>query len=225
MPIPYVVFNAAQFNDLKLPPIESLEQKHNWSLDERAENILKTSGATIDIAQRNEAFYRPSEDKIYLPLREQFKSSEGFYKTALHELAHWTGHESRLNRKNINAFGTPSYAREELRAEIAASIISVKLGINTDITNNKAYIQGWIKTLKDEPREILSATRDADKISKYVLQFDLVKAKVPEPLVKYKDQPNKINEELKKAAVANLQENMQAVQQVHNKEVRRTIDR
>ena len=87
---------------------------------ERAEHILKASGATITHAAGDRAFYRPSTDSITLPERGQFPSSDRYYATALHELGHWTGHASRLDRDLAHPFGSEGYAKEELRAEIAA---------------------------------------------------------------------------------------------------------
>ena len=94
-----------------------------------------------------------------------------FYSTALHELGHSTGHESRLNRNIENLFGTPDYALEELRAEIASMFIEQDLEIQVDAEhkrNNSAYIAAWKKEIKDNPNALFTAITDADKIAKYV---------------------------------------------------------
>ncbi|MDK7178388.1 zincin-like metallopeptidase domain-containing protein, partial [Micrococcus luteus] len=80
-------------------------------LDKHREALLTASGANITNIEGNQAFYRPITDEIILPLKEQFKSSEHYYSTALHELGHWSGHESRLNRDLVMKYGSPDYAR------------------------------------------------------------------------------------------------------------------
>jgi len=77
---------------------------------------------------------------------------EEFAATALHELAHWTGHPSRLNRDLQNRFGSSAYAMEELRAELASAFVAIELGIPTDIPHHASYIANWIKPLKDDKR-------------------------------------------------------------------------
>lgn len=100
-------------------------------------------------------------------------NTENYYSTALHELSHWTGHSSRLNRDFAKDKHTQKYAREELRAEIGSAMVNMMLGIAPKISeNNKAYIKGWIAHLKEEPKEILRACGDAEKISDYILNFD-----------------------------------------------------
>ncbi|WP_432787012.1 DNA primase TraC [Oligella sp. MSHR50489EDL] len=163
------VFNAEQIEGL--PPLE-LKKLNEHTVNERAAAILEASGANITIKASRQAYYRPSTDEIVLPLEGQFKTPEHFYSTALHELGHWTGHESRLNRDINNAYGTKEYAKEELRAEISSMMISQEIGIRHDPSNHVAYVKGWIQLLKDDPKEILNASRDAQKIFDYVMQFD-----------------------------------------------------
>ena len=95
------VFNAEQVDGL--PPIEKKEPI--WNAVERAEHILKASGASITHAPGDRAFYQPSTDRITLPERGQFPSADRYYATALHELGHWTGHPSRLHRDLAHPFG------------------------------------------------------------------------------------------------------------------------
>ncbi len=111
-----VVFNAEQIDGLPAlaPKIIAPEPERHA----RAEAILGNSGANIQHVAGNRAFYRPSTDSITLPERGQFDSADGYYATALHELGHWTGHPSRLDRDLAHPFGSEGYAREELRAEI-----------------------------------------------------------------------------------------------------------
>ena len=96
------------------------------------------------------------------------------------KLGHWTGHKSRLDRPLTGKFGSPGYAREELRAEIASAMLCMQLGIEPKIADNhKAYIKSWVEVLKKEPKEILKAASDAEKISDFIMSFDpeYIKAK------------------------------------------------
>lgn len=138
---------------------------------QRAENILEASGVKLVHRAQGHAFYRPGEDAIYLPEKKQFSSEEGYYSTALHELSHWTGHESRLNRE-FGPFGSIAYAKEELRAEIGSMMISGELGIGQSVDDHAAYVQSWIKILRDDPREVFRAAADAEKIMDYVMEFE-----------------------------------------------------
>jgi len=162
------VFNAEQIDGL--PPIQKKEQ--TWSAVERAEYILKASGASITHAPGDRAFYRPATDSIHLPDRGQFASADNYYATALHELGHWTGHASRLDRDLVHPFGSEGYAKEELRAEIASMILGDELGIGHDPGQHAAYVGSWIKALQDEPLEVFRAAADAEKIHDYVLAFE-----------------------------------------------------
>jgi len=162
------VFNAEQIDGL--PPIQKKEQ--TWSAVERAEHILKASGASITHAPGDRAFYRPATDSIHLPDRGQFPSADNYYATALHELGHWTGHASRLDRDLAHPFGSEGYAKEELRAEIASMIMGDELGIGHDPGQHAAYVGSWIKALQDEPLEVFRAAADAEKIHDYVLAFE-----------------------------------------------------
>ncbi|HQE40791.1 MAG TPA: zincin-like metallopeptidase domain-containing protein [Zoogloea sp.] len=163
------VFNGEQIDGL--PPLQP-KKEQTWNAVERAEHILKASGATITHAAGDRAFYRPSTDSITLPERGQFPSSDRYYATALHELGHWTGHASRLDRDLAHPFGSEGYAKEELRAEIASMIVGDELGIGHDPGQHAAYVGSWIKALQDEPLEVFRAAADAEKIHDYVLAFE-----------------------------------------------------
>ncbi|WP_027156702.1 strawberry notch-like NTP hydrolase domain-containing protein [Methylobacter luteus] len=164
------VFNGEQIDGL--PPIQKKEQ--NWNPIERVENILAASGANIQHNGGERAFYRPSTDSIHLPDKGLFSSAERYYSTALHELGHWTGHSSRLDRDLAHPFGSEGYAKEELRAEIASMILGDELGIGHDPGQHAAYVGSWIRALKDDPLEIFRAAADAEKIQNYVLAFEQV---------------------------------------------------
>ncbi len=169
----YRVFNVFQTEGLpeewykyeEREPLPQVEQH------QRAEQVLNDSGAKIEIKSCNRAFYTPTSDSITLPLREQFTAGmDEFYSTALHELCHWTGHPSRLNRKQTGRFGSKSYAREELYAELGAAFICAELGYEKTITNSAAYLKGWLKALEENPRYIFSAFKQAQKAADYIME-------------------------------------------------------
>jgi antirestriction protein ArdC len=165
----YAVFHASQIEgipDYKPPNVEEAP----WTRPEAAETILRNSGAVIRIGG-DRAFYSPATDHIQLPPDHAFRGPPEFAATALHELSHWTGHPSRLNRDLSNRFGSAAYAMEELRAELASAFIASTLGIPADIPQHASYIANWIRPLKDDKREIFRAAADAQKIADLVLGF------------------------------------------------------
>ena len=164
------VFNAEQIDGL--PLVERHEKERSWSAVERAEAILAASGATIKHEAQNRAFYRPATNSIHLPEQAQFPTADGYYATALHELGHWTGHESRLARDLSHPFGSEGYAKEELRAEIASMIVGDELGIGHDPSQHAAYVSIWIKVLENDPLEIFRAAADAEKIHAHLLGLE-----------------------------------------------------
>ena len=165
------VFNAEQIEGL--PPREiTVKKLEDWERHEAAERILKASNVPIIHKVGERAYYSPSNDHIVLPERTQFKTNDAYYATALHELGHATGHESRLNRDLSGAFGSESYAKEELRAEIASMLIGQELQIGHDPSQHIAYLQSWAKVVKNEPKEIFKAVKDADAIHQFVLSLD-----------------------------------------------------
>lgn len=167
---PFFVFNASQIDGL--PPLEPRISNPEPARHERAEAILKNSGATIHHIAGDRAYYRPGTDSITLPERGQFKSPDSYYATALHELGHWTGHPSRLDRDLSNPFGSEAYAREELRAEIGSYLLGERLEIGHDPGQHMAYIGSWIKALQEDPREIFRAAADAERIVQFVTGFE-----------------------------------------------------
>ena len=158
----------------RVPPFER-EQRSAFEAVHSGERILLNSGAKITHDQRDGAFYRPSTDSIHLPPKEAFKDAPGYYGTALHELAHWTGHASRLNRPTLNEsyrFGDLNYAKEELRAELASVFIAAEVGIPHDPANHAAYVGSWIKALKEDKNEIFRAAHDASAATDFVLGLE-----------------------------------------------------
>jgi putative DNA primase/helicase len=130
--------------------------------------LSRASKADIAHDSRSDPYYDLLTDSIHIPGRERFPSAADYYATLLHELGHWTGHQSRLNRDMKNLYGPVGYAREELRAEIASLIISSELGIGYDPSQHAAYVASWITVLEEDPLEIFRAAADAEKIQKYL---------------------------------------------------------
>jgi putative DNA primase/helicase len=173
------VFNAKQIDglpELKIDPPD-------WDPIDRAEQILQASNAVIIHGEYDRAFYRPKTDSIHLPHKNQFATNDRYYATALHELAHQSGHESRLNRDLTHPFGSEGYAKEELRAEIASMLLGSELGIGHDPGQHVAYVGHWIKVLEQDPMELFRAAADAEKIQDYVLSFSQQQAIVEQEAI------------------------------------------
>lgn len=165
------VFHASQIEG-----IDPWQKKGpEWASDERAEAILRNSGAQISHEERDKAFYSPAKDSIHLRDKSAFPTAADYYSTALHELAHWTGHKDRMNR-DMAPKGTLEYAKEELRAEIAAWMMATKLGLPFDPEPHRSYVESWAAIVKDEPKFVVQACSDAEKICAYCLKFEHEKA-------------------------------------------------
>ncbi len=164
----YTVFNAEQTDGLPVRPTASPEPE--WKAHEEAEAIIEASGVTIEHQAGDRAYYNVRTDRVVLPEPGQFPSAAKYYQTALHELGHSTGHPSRLDRETLGKkFGSPDYAREELRAEISAMMTGEKIGLGHDPRHGTEYVASWIKVLEDDPREIYRAAAHAERISRYLI--------------------------------------------------------
>jgi antirestriction protein ArdC/DNA polymerase III epsilon subunit-like protein/superfamily II DNA/RNA helicase len=182
------VFNVSQFEKLNLPP---LVKKDPVPVLEIETQILESYKDHPEIIYRPQdgAFYRPSEDKIYLPLREQFDSSQTFIETLFHELGHSTGHTSRLGkegkRKDLqDNYGDHRASRgeEELIAEITVALIAAEFGVEIDWGNTASYAEGWLKPLKDDPGMIIIAAKQAQDAVNWMLGIKPEdKNAIPEP--------------------------------------------
>lgn len=122
------------------------------------------------------AYYRPSADLVNMPKPGLFESSEEYFSTLFHELVHSTGHKSRLDRKSIvelTPFGSESYAKEELIAEMGAAFLCWRGGIDpATLANSAAYIHGWIAKLKSDPKIVVLAAASAQKAADYISDGD-----------------------------------------------------
>jgi antirestriction protein ArdC len=168
----YTVFNARQIDGI--PPYAPKEAKP-FEAVEAGERILSSSGARIAHDQADRAFYSRQSDSIHLPPKDTFKDPGAYYGTALHELAHWTGHPDRLNRSTLTesyTFGDQNSAKEELRAELASVFIAAEKGIPHDPESHAAYVGSWIQALKQDKHEIFRAAHDASKATDFLLVLE-----------------------------------------------------
>ena len=170
----YRVFNvSAQSEGLDEKHYEAPEEAplQDFEKNDRAEEVIRTTGIEIEIMKGNRCYYDRSADKVRVPLREQFKGqTEPYYSAVFHELAHATGAPSRLDRKKGKTFGDTDYAKEELVAELTAAFICAALGFSKNITNNAAYIKNWLGVLKQDDKAIIRAANEAQKAADYILR-------------------------------------------------------
>lgn len=170
----YVVFNAAQVDGLELPPLPGAGDLPNAAERiERAEALM--AGYAPPRGPRvgwggSQAYYSPAEDRVQLPEREAFISTERYYGTAFHELVHSTGHPSRLDRgDDEGAFGSAEYAREELTAELGAAMLTAHAGLEPDLDQSAAYVQSWLRALRNDKSLVLKAAGRAQRAVDLVL--------------------------------------------------------
>jgi antirestriction protein ArdC len=180
----YTVFNAEQTEGCRLPadasdkivefafsPIEACESVYaNMPNRPQLEH-----GATkaVTCGQHFEAYYTAGSDTVVMPRREAFDSPEFYYSVLFHELTHSTGARHRLNRPTLNQavkFGDTNYSKEEIVAEIGASFLAGHTGIEqVTFANSAAYLAGWIRALKGDPKLVIVAAAAAQKAADYIL--------------------------------------------------------
>jgi antirestriction protein ArdC len=131
-----------------------------------ADDFVRSTGADIREG-RGEAYYAPGHDFISMPAFAAFKGADHFYNVAFHELTHWTGHKSRLDRDLKQRFGSRAYAAEELVAELGAAFLSAEFSIDGDV-RNAGYINTWIGMLKDDKRAFFTACSKASQAADYL---------------------------------------------------------
>lgn len=168
----YKVFNIEQCTGINsdLLPQEDRTFEKVETCDVIAENMPNRPQITVG---GKEAYYSQSEDRVNMPPIKSFKAAEPYYSVLFHELIHSTGHESRLNRKEVSGkivFGSPEYSLEELVAELGACYLKSYTGIlGEGITNNSAYIQNWLEKLRNDKKFIVHAASRAQRAVDYIL--------------------------------------------------------
>ena len=173
------LFNRDQIEGL--PETESNSEESNVLVDadisSKLNKYLAAEGVELTL-KGDRAYYNRTKDAIVLPELTRFHSTEGYFATLFHEVAHSTGHKNRLNRE-FGKFKSPEYAFEELVAELAAGFMCSKLGISGRLEDHASYISSWIKLLKEDDKAIFRASALAEKATKYVFKsFSVDKAKI-----------------------------------------------
>jgi antirestriction protein ArdC len=169
----YSVFNIAQCEGLPEVRIPAPEANKDHSPIKSCDAIVLGMPDCPKISHRgSEAFYDSVLDFINMPVKKSFKDALSYYETLFHELVHSTGHSKRLGRKEItepNSFASEPYSKEELVAEIGACYLKSYAGIDTVTDNNVAYIDYWLKQLRDNKRLIIFASAKAQRAADYIL--------------------------------------------------------
>ncbi len=186
----YSVFHISQCPGMQ-PRFASSVQIHNdLQPDKWAEQILldyiNRSGVKLRKQQSDKAYYNPAIDEIVIPEINQFSELSEFYGTAYHEVAHSTGHPSRLNRLiDIAKFGSESYSKEELIAELSASYLVNYAGLETpsSFANSASYISGWLSALKNDKRLVISAAGKAETAVRLILEENEKEDEITHPAV------------------------------------------
>ncbi len=166
----YTVFNASQVEGIEFPKVESRTGSTFEPLTE-AERIVSNwrQGPRIEHGYTR-ACYQPSADTLQMPSTTSFDSPEAYYSTLFHELGHSTGHESRLARNLSGSFASEDYSKEELVAEMASAFLCAHCGIdNSTMPQQAAYLAGWLKALKSDPKLVVCAAAQAQKAANFIL--------------------------------------------------------
>ena len=193
----YNVFNVSQCAGIPESKLPEKTERKNDSIEE-CEKIINEMPNRPEIRYtEHSAFYNKAKDYVNMPKQETFKDSESYYGALFHELVHSSGHQNRLNRKELiekNAFGTERYAIEEMTAEMGASFLKSQAGLPLEqLENNAAYIQGWLKILKKDKKCIVYASAQAQKATDYILNIQNIEKEL-EPVEKKFDKSDKISE-------------------------------
>lgn len=166
----YGAFNADQIDDLpdeyyiKPNPPRDLGTKPDTTLD----TLFAGTGAVIATTDEPRAYYRASDDLIHMPPIATFHDASGYYSTLAHEMVHWTGAKTRLDRQHERK--RESYAFEELVAEIGACMVCAQIGVQPDYPQTAAYIENWLECLKQDRKAIFKAASLAHQACDYILK-------------------------------------------------------
>jgi antirestriction protein ArdC len=164
----YTVFNVDQCDGLpdRVANGEDFKPRNQDDREAMADDFIKTTGADFREGAGT-PYYVPSKDFISMPAFQSFTSRPAFYATAFHELTHWTGAKARLDRDLSGRFGQHAYALEELVAEIGAAFLCAEFGFDV-VSRSAAYLDSWLKAIKDNPRAIFTAASKASKAAEYL---------------------------------------------------------
>lgn len=171
----FTVFNTDQCDGLPPEIATTAPPPLTGLIEPRVESLIRATGIDFRIGG-NRAFYAPAEDYVQVPPPQAYFEPINWHRTALHELAHASGHPSRLNRDLSGGYGTEKYAFEELVAEISSAFSCASLGIVPTV-RHADYIGSWLEVLREDNRAIERAASQASKVADYLLGF------LPEPIV------------------------------------------
>jgi antirestriction protein ArdC len=169
----YAVFNADQCDGLPefYHPKPMVAPVEPAGRETKPDQFFGAIGANLR-HHGCQAYYEPVLDRVTMPPAELFEAYDHYYATLAHELSHWTGHSSRLDRDLKNRFGSDAYAAEELIAELSSAILGAELGLPvTHLDHHASYIASWLKILKSDERAILTAAAKAEEAASLLLKL------------------------------------------------------
>jgi len=171
----YPVFNIEQTEGIEWKMPDTAPKTEHERI-EAADSVINNMPQRPDIeySDFDRACYNKVKDLVTMPHLQYFKTNEAYYSTLFHELAHSTGHVTRLNREElqrVSMFGSEDYGKEELTAELSASFICARIGISNvdNLRNSAAYLQGWSKAIKNDPKMFVHAAARAQKAADFIL--------------------------------------------------------
>jgi antirestriction protein ArdC len=162
----YTVFNISQTEGVQLP--KSRKDPEPLPPPPTITSVYSALGTSVQHGG-DMAKYSPGPDVVTMPRPEAFTTPDAYSATALHELTHWTGHESRLARDLSKRFGTQGYAAEELVAEIGSAFLCASLGVDCALEHHASYLESWRQLLHSDPRAIITAASKAQAAADFVL--------------------------------------------------------
>ena len=166
----FTLFNVDQCEGLPEPLTGVPEAPAEIAILPAVQALIEASGADVRIGGV-EAYYSPGADFVAVPPQGAFHEPINWYRTALHELGHWTGHRNRLDRNQRGGFGSADYAREELVAEMASAFTCASLRIQPTV-RHADYVGSWLAVLREDERAIFRAASQASKAADWLLAFD-----------------------------------------------------
>jgi len=160
------VYNADQVSGFEAPALPVPKVFNNIAC---IEALTVKSGVKLQFGG-DRAYYSPSDDYVAMPHKTQFNNEASYYATLLHELSHWSGHKSRLDRDLSGRFGNEAYAAEELIAELSAAFLCARYSITGELRHS-SYIASWLRVLKNDNKAIFKAAALAQKSADYLAGF------------------------------------------------------
>ena len=178
----FQVFNIEQVTGIEYE--SAVKRLTEFEKNDHCEAIITDYKDRPEITNlKQQASYSPATDVVNMPIKESFNSSQEYYATLFHELIHSTGHKKRLDRegiKDFNVYGSEVYSREELIAEMGASFLCARTGIeNRTFENSVAYIKGWLSVIKKDSKFLIHSATQAQKAADYVLNTESRKEEKP----------------------------------------------